>query len=157
PGPAGSNCTGFICFPQGACCLPDGTCAGPMSPAACAAEGGVFQGHNSMCAGTECPQPMGACCFPNGFCALLNEGDCAQAGASWKGAGTTCVDGNGDGTADACQAAGNPADLNNDGHVDAADLAILLGAWGQTSGAADINDDGIVNASDLSILLGAWG
>lgn len=50
----------------------------------------------------------------------------------------------------------NPADLNCDGHVDAADLGILLGGWG-TSGPGDINADGIVNASDLAILLGAWG
>ncbi|MBM4105098.1 MAG: hypothetical protein FJ257_02150 [Phycisphaerae bacterium] len=48
-------------------------------------------------------------------------------------------------------------DLNDDGIVNGADLAILLGAWGACSGcAADLNDDGIVNGTDLSILLGAW-
>ncbi|MFM7134908.1 MAG: dockerin type I domain-containing protein [Planctomycetota bacterium] len=52
--------------------------------------------------------------------------------------------------------AGNPADLNGDGLVNAADLAALLGAWGGTSGAADINGDGTVGAADLSILLGSW-
>ncbi|MFO0827583.1 MAG: FG-GAP-like repeat-containing protein [Phycisphaerales bacterium] len=50
---------------------------------------------------------------------------------------------------------GNPADLNSDGVVDAADLAILLGAWGGT-GPADLNGDGTVDAADLAILLGAW-
>jgi hypothetical protein len=52
----------------------------------------------------------------------------------------------------------NPADLNGDGVVNAADLTILLGAWGPaTPGeAADINQDGEVNAADLTILLGAW-
>jgi hypothetical protein len=52
----------------------------------------------------------------------------------------------------------NPADLNGDGVVNAADLAILLAAWGPaTAGeAADINQDGEVNAADLAILLGAW-
>jgi hypothetical protein len=50
------------------------------------------------------------------------------------------------------------ADFNNDGVVDAADLAILLGAWGVNPGhEADLNDDGVVNASDLAALLGAWG
>ncbi|MBL9119909.1 MAG: hypothetical protein JNL80_08345 [Phycisphaerae bacterium] len=49
-----------------------------------------------------------------------------------------------------------PADLNGSGNVDAADLAILLGAWG-TANAADVNGDGTVNGSDLGILLGAWG
>ncbi len=47
-------------------------------------------------------------------------------------------------------------DINNDAKVDAADLSLLLGAWGST-GAADLNTDGIVNAADLSVLLGAWG
>ncbi|MDZ4755822.1 MAG: hypothetical protein SGJ11_15160 [Phycisphaerae bacterium] len=50
----------------------------------------------------------------------------------------------------------HPADLNGDGAVDAADLAILLGAWG-TDGAADLDASGTVDASDLAILLGAWG
>ena len=48
-----------------------------------------------------------------------------------------------------------PADLNADGVVSAADLAVLLGAWG-TAGA-DLNGDGITSASDLAVLLGAWG
>jgi hypothetical protein len=46
-------------------------------------------------------------------------------------------------------------DLTGDGSVTAADLAILLGAWGGT-GAADLNGDGSVDALDLAILLGAW-
>jgi hypothetical protein len=49
-----------------------------------------------------------------------------------------------------------PGDLNGDGSVDAADLAILLGAWGG-SGAADLNGDGTVDASDLAVLLGNFG
>ncbi|MFO0829305.1 MAG: dockerin type I repeat-containing protein [Phycisphaerales bacterium] len=48
----------------------------------------------------------------------------------------------------------NPADLNGDGAVNAADLAILLGAWGTPAG--DVNGDGTTDAMDLSILLGAW-
>lgn len=50
----------------------------------------------------------------------------------------------------------NPADLNGDGLVGAADLAIMLDAWGGT-GPADLNGDGVVGAADLSILLDAWG
>ncbi len=48
------------------------------------------------------------------------------------------------------------ADLNGDGVVDAADLAMLLGQWGE-SGAADLNGDGAVDAADLAMLLGSWG
>ena len=49
-----------------------------------------------------------------------------------------------------------PTDLDGDGQVGAADLAILLGAWGG-KGAADLDNSGTVDASDLAILLGAWG
>jgi hypothetical protein len=54
-------------------------------------------------------------------------------------------------------------DLNSDGEVGGADLAILLGAWGPCSGikkggcSADLNGDGNVDGADLAILLGAWG
>lgn len=52
--------------------------------------------------------------------------------------------------------AGNPADLNGDGSVDASDLAILLSNWGG-SGIGDIDGSGTVDAGDLAALLGAWG
>lgn len=57
-------------------------------------------------------------------------------------------------------------DLDVDGRVDAADLAIVLGAWGPCSGGAsgcgacceeDLTGDGVVDAADLGIVLGAWG
>jgi probable HAF family extracellular repeat protein len=53
----------------------------------------------------------------------------------------------------------NPADLDGDGSVGAADLSMLLGAWGACGAAcpADLDGDGAVGAADLSILLGAWG
>ncbi len=52
---------------------------------------------------------------------------------------------------------GDPADLNDDGLVNGADLGILLGSWGPCGGCpADINGDQIVNGADLGILLGSW-
>ncbi|MBL9120833.1 MAG: VCBS repeat-containing protein [Phycisphaerae bacterium] len=50
-------------------------------------------------------------------------------------------------------------DINLDGSVDAADLAILLGQWSSlgTLLSADLNGDGSVGGVDLGILLGAWG
>jgi hypothetical protein len=47
-------------------------------------------------------------------------------------------------------------DLDGDLVVGAADLAILLGQWGQVGGSADLDQNGVVDASDLSVLLGAW-
>jgi hypothetical protein len=49
----------------------------------------------------------------------------------------------------------NPYDLNNDGVVNAADLATLLSQWGGP-GTADFNNSGTVDAADLASLLGAW-
>ncbi len=49
----------------------------------------------------------------------------------------------------------NPADLNDDGIVDGADLTILLTCWGAACG--DINSDGFTDGSDMASLLSAWG
>jgi uncharacterized protein (DUF2141 family) len=50
-----------------------------------------------------------------------------------------------------------PADINNDGVIDTADLGILLGVFGTPDPAADLNGDGIVDTADLGILLGEFG
>jgi hypothetical protein len=50
----------------------------------------------------------------------------------------------------------NPADLDGNGSVDAADLAMLLSQWG-TDGTADLSGDNIVGAEDLAMLLSMWG
>ncbi len=52
-----------------------------------------------------------------------------------------------------------PGDLNGDGLVNAADLALLLAAWGPACPGCpeDLNNDGWVNAGDLAILLANWG
>jgi hypothetical protein len=49
-------------------------------------------------------------------------------------------------------------DLNGDGIVGAADVAILLGAWGSAPGhIADLDGDDEVGPADLAILLGGFG
>jgi len=57
-----------------------------------------------------------------------------------------------------------PGDVNQDDDVGAADLSILLGAWGQDEPVCaveiilcDMNMDGVVGVADLSIPLGEWG
>jgi hypothetical protein len=61
-----------------------------------------------------------------------------------------------DGAATVCD---RESDIGGNGQVDAADLGILLGAWGAAGGdgAGDLDHDGFVNAADLSILLSNWG
>jgi hypothetical protein len=51
---------------------------------------------------------------------------------------------------------GIPGDLDGDGSVGPADLAILLGDWGSKGSAADLDGDGSVGTADLAILLGNW-
>ncbi|MSR18676.1 MAG: hypothetical protein EXS00_05840 [Phycisphaerales bacterium] len=50
----------------------------------------------------------------------------------------------------------NPGDLDGDGFVNGADLAVLLGNWGN-SGAGDFDADGIVGGVDLGTFLAMWG
>lgn len=160
PGPVGVSCQNYTCFPKGACCKPDGTCEF-VSPEACAAANGLYQGNNVTCAQVQCPAPTGASCFPNGFCLELTEADANAVGAVWKGAGTTCVDSDNNGSADLCES-GPPcgvADFNCDGVVDGDDLGTLLGYWGPCLQPcpADLNGDGVVDGNDLGTLLGLWG
>lgn len=125
-----------------------------MSPEDCAQINGTYQGNGTTCGGVNCPPPQGAACFPNGFCLVLAEADAVAAGATWKGAGTTCADINGNGTADICEAI--QGDINGDGHVNGADIGLLIGAWGTGNAAADVNHDGTVNGADLGLLVGHW-
>lgn len=64
-------------------------------------------------------------------------------------------DTNGDGVANACQCR---ADVNADGAVGPADLAVVLTLWGSFgANPADMNGDQQVNAQDVTALLSAWG
>ena len=66
------------------------------------------------------------------------------------------ADKNGNGKLDACELA--LGDLNLDGLVNGADLAILLAFWGiPQSPVGDLNGDGLVAGGDLAILLSNWG
>lgn len=47
------------------------------------------------------------------------------------------------------------ADIDQNGTVDGADLAMMLGNWGNF-GVGDLSFDGVVDGNDLAILLGAW-
>ena len=49
-----------------------------------------------------------------------------------------------------------PADLDENGRVNGADLTLLLSDWGSAS-SSDLDGDGVVSGSDLTLLLAAWG
>jgi hypothetical protein len=51
---------------------------------------------------------------------------------------------------------GIPGDFNSDGAVDARDLAVVLSAWGSSTGDGDINGDLIVDGKDLAAVLSHW-
>ena len=58
--------------------------------------------------------------------------------------------------------AGCVGDINGDGFVDGADIAIILNAFGSvsngpTAGPADLNRDGVVDGADLAVVLNAFG
>jgi hypothetical protein len=65
------------------------------------------------------------------------------------------LDADGDGLLDDCGRR-DRADINGDGRVDAADLALVLNAWGSEDAAADVDGSGRVDAADLSAVLSAW-
>lgn len=49
-----------------------------------------------------------------------------------------------------------PGDVNLDGQVDGADLALILAAWGSKGQIEDLNGDGIVNGADMAFVLANW-
>ncbi|MCZ6655018.1 MAG: hypothetical protein O7D91_18575 [Planctomycetota bacterium] len=101
-------------------------------------------GVGDLCDNCELPNADQADCQPNGI------GDICDIAAG------TSADCNENGVPDQCDSF--IGDLNGDGVVDAADLAILLGSWGPCEQCpADFDGDGSVSAADLAILLGSWG
>jgi predicted outer membrane repeat protein len=65
------------------------------------------------------------------------------------------ADTNGNFIPDDCEL--DPADLNGDGFINAADLSLLLSMWGSAGPVGDINGDGAINAADLALMLSVWG
>ncbi|MCK4343166.1 MAG: S8 family serine peptidase [Phycisphaerae bacterium] len=77
--------------PVGACCHTDGSCT-DGTLVECSDAGGLYQGHTTDCATTECPPPpWGACCdVYTGECTIMGEDDCVWANGVYQGDGTDC-------------------------------------------------------------------
>jgi len=102
----------------------------------------------------DCVRDLGAACAA-GQCQIVTDADADALGLGWQGAGSTCADADGNGWPDLCPPPMSP-DLDDDGEVGAADLGILLSAWGQPHARADLDRDGAVGSGDLGALLSAW-
>ncbi len=105
---------GTVCDPNpciGACCI-DGTCFSGISEFDCENGGGAYQGDESTCDPDPCTGGSGACCITTDLggstgaycdcfgctsttnksvtCSIETAADCASAGGSYKGNGSTC-------------------------------------------------------------------
>lgn len=84
--------------------------------------------------------------------------DCDRNGAVDQAemASDPALDSDADRRLDRCERA--VGDLNLDGSINALDLGILLGLWGDSDPeAGDFDGNGIVDGGDLGFLLGNWG
>jgi hypothetical protein len=166
PGCDNASCCNAVCAIDSYCCDAewDEVCVSEAAdicgfcPPICG--NGICEAGESYPSCEDCPPPQcpgsGSCCapHPSGGC---NDTNCCEAVCSidsfccdtqWD---EVCVDVAGE----ECSICGDP-DLNGDGVVGQADLAVLLGAWGQ-GGPADLDGNGTVGAPDLAILIGSWG
>ena len=77
--------------PVGACCTPISEACNVRSLEACEAEGGVYQGDDTVCDPNPCDGLFsGACCLDDDSCLFGTELDCINAFGDFQGAGTVC-------------------------------------------------------------------
>ncbi len=79
-----STYTPYGCNPgSGACCMADGSCENNTEDA-CLIDGGTYEGDDSDCGSTSCPQPQGACCLEDTGNCVDSEADvCAEFDGVW--------------------------------------------------------------------------
>lgn len=88
----GTYCSPIACRPpSGGCCLGGDVCV-VITQNDCAQSGGLYRGDSTACETAQCAPLLGACCFADGSCqARTIEGCSGLPGASYFGAGTTCL------------------------------------------------------------------
>jgi hypothetical protein len=100
----------------------------------------TFDGGGAMCTTGEYFELSGTIGQPDAG-PVSAGGDFTLTGGFWAVAGSA---------GESC-----PADFDDDGDVDTADLLHLLGCW--ATGCGDVDGDGDTDTADLLALLGAWG
>lgn len=114
-----TSCSPNPCF-TGACCNKlTGQCS-TMLAIQCKKIGGGFI-PNATCSPNPCPKGLGACCM-GATCVLSTQANC-PAPKRWLGAGTICFPA-GSAVNPCC-----PADFNNSGTRDVADIFAFLAYW----------------------------
>ncbi|MBL9118856.1 MAG: hypothetical protein JNL80_02940 [Phycisphaerae bacterium] len=109
----------------------------------------------TICFGASCGPPAGSClsinagpgCADPECCSSVCVSDPVCCLVSWD---ALCVAAATDGCVQA-----SPADLDGNGVVSGADLAMLLAGWGNP-GPSDLDGSGTTDAADLAMLLAAW-
>jgi hypothetical protein len=151
PGPFCSDevCCNFVCLFDIVCCETawDDVCAEQALKVCdtCQPTGG---GCGEPNANDCCEANETGGCADEKCCALVCALDPVCCSVSWDG---KCVK-LADALCTSCKSL--VGDLNADGVVNSADLAILLSSWGSPN--ADLNGDGITGSPDLTILLNNW-
>ncbi|MDB4632948.1 hypothetical protein OAG01_00725 [bacterium] len=101
---------------QGACCI-EGRCV-QLQADFCENIGDTYLGGECLDAACPDPEATGACCVGSG-CDQITRAVCDRLGGTWLE----------EGSCDDCPITCE-VDINGDGMVNAADLGLLLGAWG---------------------------
>ena len=151
------SCDSLVCFPSGSCCLTDGSCLDNITQDSCEELEGIFQGNNSKCFETQCPQPSAACCVEStGNCIDTTESICNAVAGIWYSDFScsneqicldTCIE--------------DIAPEKGDGTVNTLDLLEVVSNFGicNTSDncSTDLNKDNIINVLDLLIIVSNFG
>jgi hypothetical protein len=141
PGCDDENCCSLVCDLDPFCCDVewDQLCKDSANLNC----GGCGLPSNGSC---YCAHPTPGCNDPE-CCRVVCEADPFCCEVEWDG---ICVSA-------AFATCGCPFDSDLNGVIDAADLAVFLGAWGTNICPFDADSSGTVDGADLAILLGAWG
>ena len=91
---------------------------------------------------------VGACCIGSD-CSILSESDCMTSGGTYNGDGSDCG-------SVSCEMPCE-GDTNGDGEVDVADILVVIGEWGNSTGGGDVNGDGNVDVTDLLLVIANFG
>ena len=144
--------TGGPVTPTGACCnATTGQCTPSLTAAACASQSGTYQGDNSTCTLSPCPQPNVSCCRGT-TCNPIAAGTCTGVVSGSNSVLVTSC-GAGNALATCCF-----ADFNHDGIQSIDDLFLYFNAYFTGSPYANMGGDAVASPTidDLFLFINAY-